>query len=86
MAAKIAMMARMAAISRRLFCWSVPIRSLGSTGIGRLVVWVDDDVAAAWLTVRTRLATRVNPPPVPVTVSVYEPAGVFDGRVTVRVD
>lgn len=75
-------MAMMATISRRLFCWSIPIRSLGAPGIG----WVDVDVTAVGLTVRTRFATRLNPPPVPVTVSVYEPVGVFEGRVTVRVD
>ena len=45
-------------------------------------VWV---VAAA-LTVRTRLATWVNPPPLPVTVNVYGPVDTLLGSVTVRVE
>ena len=60
------------------------MRSPGA-GIGRLV-WVDVDVTAAWFTVSTKLATCVNPPPVPVTVSVNEPVDVLVGSVTVRVD
>ena len=43
-------------------------------------------VVAAALTVRTRLATWVNPPPVLVTVSVYEAVDTSVGNVTVSVE
>jgi hypothetical protein len=40
----------------------------------------------AALTVKTRLATWLNPPPLPVTVNVYEPVGTSPGSVTVSVE
>jgi hypothetical protein len=40
----------------------------------------------AALTVRTRLATWLNPPPLPVTVNVYGPVDASLGNVTVRVE
>jgi len=40
----------------------------------------------AALTVRTRLATWVNPPPLPVIVSVYEAVGTSVGSVTVSIE
>jgi hypothetical protein len=43
-------------------------------------------VVVAALTVRTRLATCVNPPPFPVTVKVYEVVDTSLGNVTVSVE
>jgi hypothetical protein len=59
--------------------------------IGSMDVWVEEDevevwVVAAALIVRTRLATWVNPPPLPVTVSVYEAVDTSVGNVTVSVE
>jgi hypothetical protein len=44
-----------------------------------------DEVCIA-LTVRTRLAILLNPPPLPVTVNVYEPVDTLSGNVTVSVE
>jgi len=38
------------------------------------------------LTVRTKLVTWLNPPPLPVTVNVNEPVDTFPGNVTVSVE
>jgi hypothetical protein len=43
-------------------------------------------VTMAALTVRTRFAMWVNPPPLPVTVNVYEPVDTSTGNVTVSVE
>jgi hypothetical protein len=43
-------------------------------------------VVAAALTVRTRLATWVSPPPLPVTINVYEAVCTSVGNVTVSVE
>ena len=47
---------------------------------------VEACVVIAALTVKARLATWVIPPPLPVTVNVYEPVDTFPGNVTVSVD
>jgi hypothetical protein len=59
----------------------MPIRSLD--------VWVEEVevcVATAELTIRTRLATWLNPPPLAVTVNVYEAVAASAGSVTVSVE
>ena len=38
------------------------------------------------VTVRTRLATWLTPPPLPVTVTVYDPVGALLGNVMVSVE
>jgi hypothetical protein len=43
-------------------------------------------VVVAAFTVRTRLAIWANPPPLPVTVNVYEAVGASVGNVTVSVE
>ena len=68
---------------RSWFCSIMLIRSLDAS--------VEEDevegcVIAAALIVRTRLATWVIPPPLPVTVNVYEPVDTFPDNVTVSVD
>jgi len=47
---------------------------------------VEACVVIAAFTVRARLVLWVIPPPLPVTVNVYEPVSTFPGNVTVSVD
>jgi len=55
--------------------------------IRSLVVCVEDVcITEDALTVRTRLATWLNPPPLPVTANVNEPVDTFSGNVTVSVE
>jgi len=56
------------------------IRSL-DVGVEEVEVCV-----TAAFTVRTRLATWLNPPPLTVAVNVYEPVDPFAGNVTVSVE
>jgi hypothetical protein len=51
-----------------------------------VVVGMVDDCVSDWLMIRTTLACRVMPPPIPVIISVNVPVGTLPGIVIVRVD